>query len=91
MTEPTQYCKAIILQLKINLKKLSDYNFMLRWNINYSAIKMNEIGSFVEKSLNLESVIQSGENQREKNQYCILMHVYRIQKMVLMKPFAGQE
>ena len=32
----------------------------------YSAIKMNEIGTFVETCMDLESVIQSEVNQKEK-------------------------
>ena len=41
----------------------------------YSAIKRNEIGSFVEMWMDLESVIQSEVSQKEKNKYCILMHI----------------
>ena len=41
----------------------------------YSAIKRNEVGSFVDTWMNLESVIQSEVNQKEKNKYRILMHV----------------
>ena len=41
----------------------------------YSAIKRNEIGSFVETWMDLETVIQSEVSQKEKNKYCILMHV----------------
>ena len=40
----------------------------------YSAIKRNEIGSFVEMWMDLESVIQSEVSQKEKNKY-ILMHI----------------
>ena len=39
-----------------------------------SAIKKNETGSFVEMWMDLESVIQSEVNQKEKNKY-ILMHI----------------
>ena len=46
----------------------------------YSAIKRNEIGSFVETWMDLETVIQSEVSQREKNKYCILMHICGIQK-----------
>ena len=46
----------------------------------YSAIKRNEIGSFVETWMDLETVIQSEVSQKEKNKYCILMHICRIQK-----------
>ena len=41
----------------------------------YSAIKRNEIGSCVETWMDLETVIQSEVSQKEKNKYCILMHV----------------
>ena len=41
----------------------------------YSAIKMNEIGSFVEMWLDLETVIQSEVRQKEKNKYRILPHI----------------
>ena len=40
----------------------------------YLAIKSNNIGSFVEMWMNLESVIQSEMSQKEKNRYCTLMH-----------------
>ena len=39
------------------------------------AIKRNEIGSFVETWMDLETVIQSEVSQKEKNKYCILMRV----------------
>ena len=35
----------------------------------YSAIKRNEIGSFVETWMDLETVIQSEVSQKEKNKY----------------------
>ena len=38
----------------------------------YSAIKRNEIESFVETWMNLETVIQSEVSQKEKNKYRIL-------------------
>ena len=41
----------------------------------YSAIKRNEIGSFVEAWMDLESVIQSEVSQKEKNKYCTLTHI----------------
>ena len=40
----------------------------------YSAIKMNEIGSFVETWMDREAVIQSEVSQKEKNKY-ILTHI----------------
>ena len=46
----------------------------------YSAIKRNEIGSFVEMWMDLESVIQSEVSQKEKNKCCILTHICGIQK-----------
>ena len=41
----------------------------------YSAIKGNEVGSFVETWMNLETVIQSEVSQKEKNKYHILTHI----------------
>ena len=41
----------------------------------YSAIKRNEIGSFVETWMDLETVIQSEVSHKEKNKYCILMQI----------------
>ena len=41
----------------------------------YSAIKRNEVGSFAEMWMDLESVIQSKVSQKEKNKYRILMHI----------------
>ena len=41
----------------------------------YSALKRNEIGSFVETWMYLETVIQSEVSQKEKNKYHNLMHI----------------
>ena len=41
----------------------------------YSAIKRKEIGSFVETWMDLETVIQTEVNQKEKNKYHILTHI----------------
>ena len=41
----------------------------------YSAIKRNEIGSFVETWMDLVTVIQSEVSQKEKNKYCTLTHI----------------
>ena len=44
----------------------------------YSAIKRNEIGSFVEMWMDLESVIQSEVNQKEKSKHRLIMHICEI-------------
>ena len=41
----------------------------------YSPIKRNEIGSFVETWMDLESVTQTEVRQIEKSKYCIIMHI----------------
>ena len=46
----------------------------------YSAIKRNEIELFVARWMDLETVIQSGVSQKEKNKYHMLTHIYRILK-----------
>ena len=65
------------------------------WYINtmeyYSAIKRNEIGSFVETWMDLETVIHSEVSQKEKNKYRILCIYVEPRKMVQMNRFAGQK
>ena len=46
----------------------------------YSAIKRNEIGSFVEMWMGLESVIQSEVSQKEKNKYRISAYMWNLEK-----------
>ena len=41
----------------------------------HSAMKRNEIGSFVVTWMDLETIIQSEVSQKEKNKYCILTHI----------------
>ena len=41
----------------------------------YPAIKRNNIVSFVERWMDLETVIQSEVSQKEKNRYHILTHI----------------
>ena len=44
----------------------------------YSAIKRNEIESFVVRWMDIETVIQSEVSQKEKNKYRMLTHIYVI-------------
>ena len=44
----------------------------------YSAIKRNAFESILMKWMNLEPIIQSEVNQKEKYKYRILMHIYGI-------------
>ena len=44
----------------------------------YSAIRGNEFESILMTWMNLEPIIQSEVSQKEKDKYCILMHLYRI-------------
>ena len=44
----------------------------------YSAIKGNEIELFVVRWMDLVSVIQSEESQKEKNKYHMRTHIYGI-------------
>ena len=45
---------------------------------DYSAIKRNEIESFVETWMDQETVTQSEVSQKEKNKYHILTHICEI-------------
>ena len=57
---------------------------------HYSAIKRNEFESVEVRWMNLEPVIQSELNQ--KNKYHMLMHIYiESRQMVPMNLFTGQE
>ena len=44
----------------------------------YSAIKRNTLESVLMRWMNLEPIIQSEVNQKEKDKYQILMHIYGI-------------
>ena len=57
----------------------------------YSAIKRNEIGSFVEMWMDIETVIHSEVSQKEKNKYRILMHICGIQKNGTDEPVCKAE
>ena len=57
----------------------------------YSAVKRNDIWSFVEMWMDLESVIQSEVSQKEKNKHRILSIYVESRKMVRMNLFAVWE
>ena len=44
------------------------------------AIKRNEIELLVVRWMDLEFVIQSEVSEKQKNKYCVLTHIYVIQK-----------
>ena len=44
----------------------------------YSTIKRNAFKSVLMRWMNLEPITQSEVNQKEKDKYCILMHIYGI-------------
>ena len=44
----------------------------------YSTIKRSTFESVLRRWMNLEPIIQSEVSQKEKNKYCILMHIYEI-------------
>ena len=44
----------------------------------YSAIKRTKFVSVVVRWMNLEPVIHSEVSQKEKNTYCVLVHIYGI-------------
>ena len=45
---------------------------------DYSAIKRNTFESVLTRWMNLEPIIQSGESEKEKDKYHILMRIYGI-------------
>ena len=74
---------------------LTDERIKKMWYIfkmeYYSAIKRNEIGSFVETWMDLETVIQSEVSKKEKNKCHINAYMWKKKKMVQMNQFAGQK
>ena len=46
--------------------------------IIYNGIKRNAFESVLTRWMNLEPIIQSEVSQKEKDKYCILMHIYGI-------------
>ena len=54
-------------------------------------LKRNEMGSFVETWMDLETVIQSEVSQKEKNKYHILTHICGIQKNGTDEPVCRAE
>ena len=48
----------------------------------YSAIERNTFESVLMRWMNLELIIQSEVNQKEKDKYCMLIHIYGIWKDV---------
>ena len=60
--------------LKLTQKKLW-YIYTMEY---YSAIKRNTFELVLMRWMNLESIIQSEVSQKEKDKYCILIHIYGI-------------
>ena len=57
-----------------------------------SAIKRKAFELVLMRWVNLEPIIQSEVSQKEKDKYCILMHIYmESRKMVLKNLFIGQQ
>ena len=65
------------------------------WHIHtmeyFSAIKRNEIRSFVETWIDLETVIQSELSQKVKNNYHLLTHIHGIKKNGTGEPVCKAE
>ena len=58
---------------------------------SYSAIKGNSFESVLMRWMKLESIIQSEVNQKDKDQYSILMHIYGILKDGMITLYAKQK
>ena len=74
------HCSSIYNSQDMEATKVSIDRWIKKmWYIHtleyYSAIKRNEIESFVKMWMDLESFIQSEVSQKEKNKYRILMHM----------------
>ena len=70
--KPKMFKELMAKHLKNEWIKKMWYIYTMEY---YSALKRNEIGSFVETWMDLETVIQSEVSQKEKNKYRILTHI----------------
>ena len=50
----------------------------------YPALKRNEVGSFAETWMDLETVIQRSTSEREKQVSCINTYMWNLEKMISM-------
>ena len=57
----------------------------------YSAIKNNAFESVIKRCMNTEPIIQTKVSQKEKDKYCILMHIHGFRKVVLKNLLTGQQ
>ena len=57
----------------------------------YSAIKNNAFESVIKTCMNTEPIIQTKVSQKEKDKYCILMHIHGFRKVVLKNLLTGQQ
>ena len=53
--------------------------------------KGNAFESVLMRWMNLEPIIQSEVSQKEKDKYCILMHIHGFRKVVLKNLLTGQQ
>ena len=57
----------------------------------YSAIKKNTFESLLMRWVKLEPIIQSEVSQKEKHQYSILIHIYGLEKDVMIILYVRQQ
>ena len=62
-------------QWQVKQRQSDDYIYTVEY---YSTIKRNAFESVLMRCMNLEPIIQSEVSQKEKDKYCILMHIYGI-------------
>ena len=74
---------------------LTDEWMKTLWYMNtvkyYSVIKRNTFESVLMRWINLEPIMQSEVGQKEKDKYCILTHIYGIQKNGTENLLTGQQ
>ena len=93
--------RQILLQVRLyHLLRICDVSLADEWirklqhiyTMDYhSAIKRNAFESVLMRWINLQPITQREVSQKEKDNYCLLMHINGIQKIVLMILHAGQQ
>ena len=74
-----------IIRSEVSQKEKENYNYCMlllllsRFSrVRLSVIKRNIFESVLTSWMNLEPIIQSEVSQKEKNKYCVLIHIYGI-------------